>query len=129
MSWTTHKRLFPGFLFQALVDQVFSEKELSADFVYAYKTNLTKVPTVTFKANALKSGANVMKYTITAGSAVDVVTDNTSVPLLSNTDDPNVNAGLRVIGKTFNVAIAETDFATAPAGTYSGAVTITYTAN
>ncbi|MDY4611758.1 MAG: hypothetical protein SPD11_14205 [Sphaerochaetaceae bacterium] len=113
----------------AKVDQVFSVEELSADFVYAYKTNLTKVPAVTFKADALKSGSNVMKYTITAGSPVDVAADGTGVTLLTAADDADVNAGLRVIGKTFNVAIASDDFTKAPAGNYTATITIEVKAN
>jgi hypothetical protein len=108
-------------------DQTFSASTLSADFVYVYKTNLTKAPTVTVTANALKSGSNVMKYTF---NSTAVTVDATTVALLSATDDPNAaTAGLRTIGKTFEVSIAEADFTKAPAGLYEATISIEVKAN
>ena len=108
-------------------DQTFSAGTLSADFVYVYKTNLTKAPTVTVTANALKNGSNVMKYTF---NSTDVTADTTTVELLTSADDADAaTAGLRTIGKTFKVSIAEADFTNAPAGSYAATVSIEVKAN
>lgn len=112
----------------AQANQVFTADTLSADFSYAYMTNKTSAPSVTFTAGALKSGANVLKYSVAvAGAATTVDADGTAIDL--GLTDTNVNSGLRVIGKAFTVSIDSADYAAAPAGTYAADIKVEVSAN
>lgn len=99
---------------------------LSANFVYAYKTNLTAAPTVTVKADRLKTSDAtplVLKYSVTpaGGTAIPVTSDATLIAL--GMSDSTPTTGLRVIAKGFAVSIADTDFTAAAAGTYTATIT------
>lgn len=113
----------------AQTDQAFTADTLSADFSYAYMTNKTSAPSVTFVAAALKSGANVLEYSVAVagGAAMTVGADGAVIDL--GLADADVNSGLRVIGKAFTVSIDSGDYAAAPAGNYAADITVNVSAN
>ena len=108
----------------------------SAPVSYAFVVETNQaLATTTVVAGPVADGANYIGYTLAAGGATSKATnaDGASVTLL----EANANTGKRVVGAVFTLAVDADadktdkvfDLATAPAGTYSGVVTITYTAN
>lgn len=110
----------------------------ATSYAFVVETN-QNLAEVTVQANVLKSGSNYITYTVTAGSQTSTAT-NVAGLAVKLMDASTNTVGKRVAGGVFTVQGVSTTNSTdvansifglnnAPAGTYEGSVTISYTAN
>lgn len=93
---------------------------LSADFVYAFQTNLQIAPEVKFTATELKSSeGNHLTYTVDGHQVTSTPITETLIPAGTPSTE-----GLRVLGKTFKIALDQDSYNNAAAGTYNATLTI-----
>lgn len=106
-----------------------ASNNLSVQYYYAYKTNLTKAPAVTLTAKPLKHtevAGVTMAYNVAVAEVGSGYVYGQDKNFSMNFDglDTDPTSGLRVFSRLFEVSVDESIFTNAPAGKYEGEIVI-----